>query len=136
MDNGRRGGGRKEGSTWHPLLLNNDVTVMYVWSLLGYKHCWSADSKASTPSLVTICEPRFVADDAGNFILFWICPSGEDQPSVEAQQGMCTYLFESKAVLTCKLPLGNEMSPPTVPPLPSVEWVVYLYDSVLYSLNY
>lgn len=79
--------------------------------------------QSSAVLLTTTCEPRFIllgsADEA---ILIWLCPMGEVQPSPQAQQLLCSYLFEVGVVSRCKLPLEMDfVVPPTVPPLPSVE---------------
>ena len=75
--------------------------------------------KRQSSSLVTFCEPRFVQLDgqADQFVLMWLCPENETEPSLEAQAILCDPLFEAVSIETCKPPNSQERTPPTTPPL-------------------
>ena len=70
-------------------------------------------------TLATVCEPRFIKPDAigGSLLLIWLCPENVSAPLSQDQVILCDILLGSPLVSTCKPPFGQEMVPPTLPPL-------------------
>ena len=83
--------------------------------------------QTSSSTFVTFCEPRFYQTEDSNFILLWICPDGETEPSPEELLSVCAFLLEQNAVQTCQPPNGEEIEQPTASPLPDTEYVMIHY---------
>lgn len=104
----------------------NDLIQLFIETELALSN-GGRRRKRQAERLTTNCEPRFIGTgDSDELILIWLCPEREETPSAEAQQGLCNYLFKLGAVATCKLPMGEFTTPPTTPPLPSIDVKVTL----------
>lgn len=78
-----------------------------------------ASGTVTVTTLATVCEPRFVQPNRQQprFVLIWLCPVNITEPDPEDQVMLCGVLLESPVVVSCKPPLGQEMTQPTAAPL-------------------
>ena len=58
--------------------------------------------------------------------MIWLCPENVTEPSSEDQANLCDVLFQAGLVETCKPPNGEEMLPPTLPPLTDSRYIHFV----------